>query len=214
MGTGSWLVVIASFGWSFFVFVLAEEETKVVHIVTMFGEEIGLGLGSVQIVPEGCCRRGIHHDGKMDAEQDGNSLFRPTEDAVTLASTPALSLAPPNPNTMRTSMVMVSCVVAMALTMTPFPSDPPFTAAATFSCGINDASAAETIMMLDSPPESAAAAGRVPLPWLLTLIVGGGTGAAGSVVIDVELNGRIVPSVILCLSSLTFECFFSLCFAR
>ena len=97
MGTGSWLVVIASFGWSFFVFVLAEEETKVVHIVAMFGEEIGLGLGSVQIVPEGCCRKGIHHDGKMDAEQDGNSSFRPTEDAVTQVSTPALTLAPPTP---------------------------------------------------------------------------------------------------------------------
>ena len=77
---------------------LAEEETKVVHIVAVFGEEVGRWSGSVRIlVQEGCCRRGIHHDGKMDAEQDGNSSFRPTEDAVTQVSTPALTLAPPTP---------------------------------------------------------------------------------------------------------------------
>ena len=110
--------------------------------------------------------------GKLFVKQDGNGVLRLTADAVTPACAPALTLIPPNPDTVMTSMV--SCVVPVALTMPAFPSDPPFTAAATVSGGVNDALRAEIITALDPATESGAAASTVPLPWLLTSIVGGG----------------------------------------
>ena len=109
---------------------------------------------------------------KINAEQDENGVLRPTEDAVTMSCTPALMLTPPNPTS---------------------PSDPPFTAASTVSGDVNDVSHAEIITALNPRTESGAAAGTVPLPWLLTSIVGRGegAGATGLAVIDVGPIGQI-----------------------
>ena len=74
-------------------------------------------------------------------------MVGPTEDVASPASAPALTLTSLTPDTTKTSVEML--VACVALTMPAFPSDPPFTSAATFSVYVIDDSCTEIALMLD-----------------------------------------------------------------
>ena len=83
-------------------------------------------------------------------------------------------LTPLTPGTMKTSMEML--VPCVALTMPTFPSNSPFTAAATSSFCANDASYTEIIMALGPLTKLDVAAGNNALALVLATIGARGEG--------------------------------------